>query len=172
MTEQSSTTGPCLPIAGLALRLAAMLYEVVLIFSVVFAVSYALLASMHWSYPLPPIPRAVLQTALFGALGAYFVVCWTRTGQTLALKAWRLKVVDSGGQLPHRSQAIARYVLAWHLWLPGLAIAGLLRSNVGWTLAALAVTFAVLMIPALIDHQRRLLHDRWTGTRVVRVPGP
>jgi uncharacterized RDD family membrane protein YckC len=56
--------------------------------------------------------------------------------------------------------------------LPGLAIAGLFQLGAGSTLAALAVSLALLLIPALIDRRQRLLHDVWTGTRVVRVPGP
>ena len=60
--------------------------------------------------------------------------------------------------------------LAWHLWLPGLAIAGLFHLTAGWTLVAVTACFALLLTPALLDPQRRLLHDRWTGTRVVRVP--
>lgn len=147
-----------------------MVYETVLLFGVVFAVSYALLASLQWSYPLPPLERAVLQTVLFVAIGAYFVVCWSSTGQTLALKAWRLKVVDADGRAPNRGRALARYLLAWHLWLPGWIVATLLQPGIRWTLVALAVGFALLWIPALADSQRRLLHDRWTGTRVVRVP--
>ncbi len=147
-----------------------MIYEAVLVFAVVFAVGYALLATMQWSYPLAPAPRAMLQGALFVAAGAYFVICWARTGQTLALKAWRLKVIDSAGRPPHSGRAIARYVLAWHLWLPGLAIAAALQLSAGATFVALAVSFALLLIPALIDHRRRLLHDMLTGTRVVRVP--
>ena len=147
-----------------------MTYEAVLVFAVVFAVGYALLAAMHWSYPLPPAPRAVLQVALFVTAGAYFVICWARTGQTLALKAWRLRVIDSEGRPPRCGRAIARYVLAWHLWLPGLAIAAALQLSVGSTLIALGVSFALLLAPAVIDHQRRLLHDILSGTRVVRVP--
>lgn len=147
-----------------------MIYEAVLVFAVVFAVGYALLATMQWSYPLAPSPRAMLQGALFVAAGAYFVICWARTGQTLALKAWHLKVIDSEGRPPRSGRAIARYLLAWHLWLPGLAIAAALQLSAGSTVVALAVSFALLLIPALIDHRRRLLHDMLTGTRVVRVP--
>ena len=44
--------------ASLALRLAAMIYEAVLLFGVVFIVAYALLALFQWKYPLPPGPRA------------------------------------------------------------------------------------------------------------------
>ena len=147
-----------------------MTYEAVLVFAVVFAVGYALLAAMHWSYPLPAAPRAVFQGALFVAAGAYFVICWARTGQTLALKAWRLRVIDSEGRPPRSGRAIARYVLAWHLWLPGLAVAAALQLSVVSSLIALGVSFALLLIPALIDHRRRLLHDILSGTRVVRVP--
>ena len=147
-----------------------MVYEAALVFGVLFAAGYLVLASQQWSYPLPATQRAALQTALFVAIGVYFVVCWTRTGQTLALKAWRLRVVDTRGRPPSRLRAVARYLLAWHLWLPGLAIGALLPTTTLWTLLALAGGFALLLTPALIDDQRRLLHDRWTGTRVVRVP--
>jgi uncharacterized RDD family membrane protein YckC len=171
VTDESEHSASALPAARLTLRLAAMIYESVLLLGFVFVVSYAFLVSLQWSYPLPPTQRTLLQLALFVVMGAYFVVCWTRTGQTLALKAWHLKVVDSDGRPPRSARAIARYVLAWHLWLPGLAIAGLFQLSAGVSLVALAVSFGLLLIPALMDRRRRLLHDLWTGTRVVRVPG-
>ena len=125
---------------------------------------------MQWSYPLPPIQRAIVQSALFITIGAYFVVCWTRTGQTLALKAWRLRVIDATGRPPQMARAVLRYVLAWHLWLPGLVLAAALQLQTGYALVVIAVGFALLLIPAMLDRDRRLLHDRWTGTRLVRVP--
>ncbi len=73
-----------------------MVYDAVLILGVLFAVGYLVLAPQQWSYPLSFSQRAALQASLFAAVGIYFVFCWTRTGQTLALKAWRLKVVDIG----------------------------------------------------------------------------
>jgi uncharacterized RDD family membrane protein YckC len=147
-----------------------MIYEALLLFGVIFAVSYVVLASMRWSYPLPTIPRTIVQAILFVTIGAYFVACWTRSGQTLALKAWRLKIVAASGRPPGIARAALRYLLAWHLWLPGLAIAALLRLQMGQALTVVAISFALLMLPALADRDRRLLHDRWTGTRVVRVP--
>ena len=149
-----------------------MIYVSVLVIGVLFAVGYVVLASQQWSYPLSFAQRAALQAVLFTAIGVYFVFCWMRTGQTLALKAWRLRVVDTRGRPPSRVRAVARYLLAWHLWLPGLAIAALVQTTAVSTLLALLGGFALLLTPALIDDQRRLLHDRWTGTRVVRVPRP
>lgn len=147
-----------------------MIYEGLLLFGVIFAVSYALLATMQWTYPLSLAARTALQVALFIAIGAYFVACWTRSGQTLALKAWHLRVVDNDGQPPQFARSTVRYVLAWHLWLPGLAFAALLNPPAVVGLVALAAGFALLLTPAVFDRERRLLHDRWTGTRVVRVP--
>jgi uncharacterized RDD family membrane protein YckC len=151
------------------LRLAAMIYEAVLLFGVVFIVSYALLALFQWKYPLPPGPRAVLQAVLFVAIGSYFAWCWSRSGQTLALKTWNLKVLADDGAPPRPARAILRYVLAWHLWLPGLAWIALFQTHALADLGALAIGFGALLLPALTDPQRRLLHDRWTGTRIVRL---
>lgn len=145
-----------------------MIYEAVLLFGVVFIVSYALLALFQWRFPLPLGPRTVLQVVLFVAIGVYFVWCWSRSGQTLALKTWNLKVIAADGMPPRIGPALARYVLAWHLWLPGLAWVAVFQTHALGDLMAIAIGFAALLLPALADPQRRLLHDRWTGTRIVR----
>jgi len=156
--------------ASLGLRLAAMIYEGVLLFGVTFAVALVLLAALGWTYPLDAVQRTSLQAMLFIAVGVYFVWCWTRSGQTLALKTWRLRVAGPDGAPPSTPRAIARYLLAWHLFVPGLAYIAVSDAQRAQGLAALAVGFAVLLLPALADRDRRLLHDRWTKTRVVREP--
>ena len=170
MAPPVESLGPPIPLraASLALRLAAMLYEAVLLFGVVFIVSYVLLALLQWTYPLSPPRRAVLQAVLFIAIGGYFVWCWTRSGQTLAMKTWGLKVVAQGDVPPRPGRAAARYVLAWHLWVPGLLWVALFQTHALTDVAALGLGFGALLLPALLDPQRRLLHDRWTGTRMVR----
>jgi uncharacterized RDD family membrane protein YckC len=146
-----------------------MIYEAVLLFGVVFIVSYALLAALRWTYPLDSRQRVVLQIVLFFAIGGYFVWCWVRSGQTLALKTWGLRLIGPNAASPKPARAIARYVLAWHLWLPGLAFVALFQTHAGWDILALAAGFALGLLPALFDPQRRLLHDRWTATRIVRI---
>ena len=155
--------------ASLPLRLAAMIYEAVLLFGVVFIVSYALLALAQWTYPLPPARRAVLQAVLFLAIGAYFVWCWSRSGQTLALKTWGLKLIAADGRPPSLARSTARYVLAWHLWLPGVVWTLVYPANVVAEVAAFGAGFVLLLLPAIRDPQRRLLHDRAAGTRIVRL---
>jgi uncharacterized RDD family membrane protein YckC len=170
VTKEPERLAADLPAAGLQIRLGAMIYDALLLIGVAFLVSYALLASLQWSYPLSPARRLGLQAALFITVGIYLIICWTRTGQTLGMKAWRIKVIDANRRPPRTARAIARYVLAWHLWLPGLALAALFHYSTSSSLVMLAAGFALLLMPALFDHQRRLLHDRLTGTRVARVP--
>lgn len=154
--------------ASLPLRLAAMVYEGALLFGVTFAVTFALLSALGWTYPLSSPRRTALQLALFLAIGAYFVWCWTRSGQTLALKTWKLRVAAANGNLLSTPRAIARYLLSWHLFLPGLVVLAFVPLGRAAALAVLASGFGLLLLPALWDHDRRLLHDRWTRTRVLR----
>jgi uncharacterized RDD family membrane protein YckC len=154
--------------AGMLVRLAAMTYDAVLLFGVVFVVGYLLLAVMRWTYPLAAYQRHVLQAALLVAIGGYFVYSWVRGGQTVAMKAWRLHLVDARGQHPGWGRAILRYLLAWHLFLPGTLWFALFGGNPAIDAAAIAGGFFVMLLPAAFDGRRRLLHDRWTGTQVVR----
>jgi uncharacterized RDD family membrane protein YckC len=155
--------------APLRLRLAAMAYEAVLLFGVTFAAGFALLAVSGWTYPLSPPRRLILQAVVFVSIGAYFVFCWTRTGQTLALKTWGLRIDGPSGQHLTPARATARYLLAWHLFVPGAIFVALFPTHDVLGLVALIVGFALLLIPARLDPARRLLHDRWVNTRVVRV---
>lgn len=154
--------------ANLALRLAAMTYDGVLLFGIVFIVGYALLALMQWTYPLTGIRRLVLQAALFVVIGAYFAWCWSKGGQTLGMKSWRLHLIDSSGVAPGVSRSILRYVLAWHLVAPGLAFVAAFQAHAAIDLVAVVAGIALMLLPALFDPQRRLLHDRWVGTLLVR----
>jgi uncharacterized RDD family membrane protein YckC len=154
--------------AGLTLRVAAMVYEGVLLFGVTFAAGLAILALSGWTAPLSGLRRLVLQVSLFVVIGAYFVWCWSRSGQTLALKTWKLRVIDHDGRSPSLPRATARYVLSWTLFLPGLACIAIFEPSRTGSLMALALGFGVLLIPAVLDSERRLLHDRWTRTRIVR----
>ncbi len=145
-----------------------MTYDGVLVFGIVFIVGYALLALTQWTYPLTGTRRLALQAALFIAIGAYFVWCWCKGGQTLAMKSWRLWLIDSSGAAPGVCRSILRYVLAWHLVAPGLAFVAAFQTHAAIDLVAVVAGVGLMLLAALFDPQRRLLHDRWVGTRVVR----
>jgi uncharacterized RDD family membrane protein YckC len=152
----------------LLIRMAAMTYEAVLLFGVVFVVAYAVLAVARWTYPLPPGPRTALQLILFTAVGVYFIYQWTRTGQTLAMKSWHLRLIGPRGEPPSVKAAALRYVLAWHLFLPGAAWIAIAGFRGPLDLLVFAAGFGLFLVPAFFDRERRLLHDRLSATRVIR----
>jgi uncharacterized RDD family membrane protein YckC len=134
--------------AGLRRRLAAMLYEGMLLFAVVFFAGLAFSwAAGSAELPLSGWPRHLFQIYLFFGIGLYFIWCWLRGGQTLAMRTWKLRLENTDGGKPSPRQAFIRYVLAW-LSL-GLAGAGFV-----W---------------ALFDRDRQFMHDRLAGTRIVRL---
>lgn len=154
--------------AGLLIRLAAMTYEAVLLFGVVFVVAYAVLAAARWTYPLAAGPRTALQLILFAAVGIYFIYQWTRTGQTLAMKSWHLRLINRRGKPPSVKAAALRYVLAWHLFLPGVLWTAVAGVRGPLDLLAFALGFGAFLVPAFFDAERRLLHDRLSATRIIR----
>jgi uncharacterized RDD family membrane protein YckC len=153
---------------GLMLRVAVMTYEAVLLFGLTFVVGYALLSLTGWTYPLPPRSRWILQAALFAAIGIYFVTCWTRAGQTLAMKSWRLRLVGRDRRLLTPARAALRYLLAWSLFAPGLAFAALTDFGAAANLLALAAGLLAMLALARLDRGGQLLHDRLLGSRVIR----
>lgn len=59
----------------------------------------------------------------------YYVICWRKTGQSLAQKAWGLKVTDKNGELLSMSKSIKRVFLSGALNLLGLSLIFLLFSK-------------------------------------------
>ena len=132
--------------ASLLARVAAMIYELLLVAAVLFVATLPFLyllgsAESGWRH-------FAFQLYLTAILFAYFSTFWIRSGQTLAMKTWRIRLVNqSGGRLTLRQSAL-RFIVA----LAGLLLAG---AGFWW---------------ALFDRDRQFLHDRIAGTRLVRVP--
>ncbi|HET9043182.1 MAG TPA: RDD family protein, partial [Burkholderiales bacterium] len=107
------------------------------------------------------LERVLLQAFLVTLLGAYFVRSWVRGGQTLAMKAWRLRLVRADGRGVGAGQALLRFVLGALVLGTGAAAAMWLwrhsGSVPGW-LAALPAAVDLGWI--LCDRERQFLHDR------------
>ena len=135
--------------ASLRRRLASMLYESMLLLGVLaltFLVPWLIVGlALGWA---PPGWLAWLH--IFVVLGVYFVWCWRRDGQTLAMQTWRLKLVNAAdGHIPAPGRCWLRYALSWpSVWAGGLGLV--------W---------------ALVDRDRQFLHDRLAGTCIVLLPG-
>ena len=144
-----------------------MLYESMLLFGVVFFAGWlfsTLLQQRHALYL-----RSGLQDWLFLVVGIYFVWFWSHGGQTLAMKTWRIRLVTTDGLPVGIGRATARYLLAWCWCVPGLAAAWLLGAR-GWLLVLIpAVNLLLWALTVYLDPERRFLHDRLAGTRLVDV---
>jgi len=146
-------------------RLAALLYEAVILFGVVFLAGYLFSTLTQQRNGLTH------HNLLAGWIGlvvcAYFVWFWTHGGQTLPMKTWRLRVVGADGAPLSVTRAVVRYVLAWLWFLPPLALHPMLGLRLPQTLAIAVVWFVVWAATGRFDPQRQFLHDRLAGTRVV-----
>jgi uncharacterized RDD family membrane protein YckC len=155
------------PIPSLKRRMAAWLYEGMLLFGVTFATDYVFSVLTNTRSGLDN--RSAQQALLFLVLGIYFCWQWTRSGQTLAMKTWHLRLVraDRNTQLMTWRQAGLRYVLCWVWVLPPLLLGKVLGSS------ALAITGWMLLWAfvwantARLNPKRQFLHDVWAGTQVV-----
>lgn len=154
---------------GLVRRLAAFVYEGVLLFGVVMAVGYVYGLLTQQRHALAG--QLGLQVTLFVVIGAYFVWFWSHGGQTLAMKAWRVRLVAADGGPVSPGRALARYLLAWLWFVPALAAAHLsgLRSTsaIFGMLAVGVLAYATL---ARLQPQRQFWHDVACGTRLVATP--
>lgn len=89
---------------------AACVYELLLLIALWFIAAWiflALFGDATHSYK-----RFFLQFFLWLVTGAYFVWCWSKSGQTLATQTWRIKLVNQAGTTLSVKESIVRYVLA------------------------------------------------------------
>jgi len=118
-------------------RLAAMVYEALLLFAVGFFAGWMFFFASGGRDATTGWLRHALQLFVLVVFAAYFLWCWLRGGQTLAMKAWRIRLVNVTP-----GKALLRFALA----------VALLPVSIVW---------------ALFDRDRQFLHDRLAGTRLV-----
>lgn len=134
--------GPATRTPGLARRLASAVYEALILAAVLLLATFPFLAvagdsTAGWR-------RHLLQAYVLVVAGAYLVAFWTRGGQTLAMKTWRIRLVCTDGAPVGTARAVLRYLLA---------LAG-------------AAAFGIGFLWAVVDRDGLFLHDRLSGTRL------
>ena len=101
--------------ASLWLRLAAMLYDAFPLIGLWMATAAAALLVVHGTIDVahPTATwRIALRAALLAVTAAYFVISWARGGQTIGMRAWRLRVVDADGHALSWPRALLRFAVA------------------------------------------------------------
>jgi uncharacterized RDD family membrane protein YckC len=162
--------------ATLRRRLAAMVYELLVIVAIAFLVglgyvlAYATATGESGTLRIQGLGRTGLQAVVLAALGAYFVWSWRR-GRTLPMKTWDLVLVSGRGEPVTPVAALVRCIAAAAVFLPALVGALELRQSLadwrGWLAIA---PLLVALGWSLLDRERQTLWDRIAGTRLLRVP--
>jgi uncharacterized RDD family membrane protein YckC len=136
--------------AGFGRRFAALLYDSVLLAALLVALTSGAVFLNHRTAVEPATAGVwayVYRAALLATIAAYYLVNWTRSGQTLGMRAWHLRAVSDTGKPLRFKAAAVRLVLGVLAWAP----------------AALGVLWLYA------DPQHIALHDRLSKTRVVHV---
>ena len=151
-------------------RLASMVYEALLLFGVVFIAGWLFDTLSQSRHALTL--RHARQGWLFVVLGAYFIFFWRRSGQTLAMKTWRVKLIAPGLPRIPLSKAVMRYLLAWMWFLPAMGLDYALGLK-GWgSIGVIVVGMVLWGMTIFINKDRQLLHDQLLGTRLISTTIP
>jgi len=137
------------PSATLLRRLCSLVYESLIVLALLLLGGLAFLLLLHVAVGRDAStgwPLWLFRGWILLVLGVYFGWFWTRGGQTLPMRTWRLRLVGTDGRPVGNRQALLRFALAW----PSVLAAG---AGLAW---------------ALVDRDRQFLHDRLAGTRVVQ----
>jgi len=147
-------------IAGPVKRLAAMVYDSLLLFGVLFTATLipSLILDQSSSlsmeneqvvHELNPLMTGLpFQLYLIAVTGLFFCWFWRSSGQTLGMQAWRLKLEANDGQSPTIMQCLIRLLAA---------CLSLLCFGAGyWWI--------------WIDKEKLSWHDRLSKTRVIVLP--
>ena len=124
---------------GLPRRLASMVYEAVLLLAVGFFAAWLFFFASGGRDATSGAERHLLQLFIALVFAAYFLWSWLRGGQTLAMKAWRIRLVEVTP----------------------------LKAVVRFGLAVLLVPTLISIVWSLFDRDRQFLHDRLAGTRLI-----
>ena len=155
---------PSLVAPPLRRRMACWLYEALLLFALALIATLLFSVVVQMRHALES--RWLLQVYLAMVGAAYCSWFWSK-GQTLAMKTWRIAIVDRHGRRVTQGRALLRYVYCAIWVIPPLAAFVSRR----FTLWEVGVVFAgwVLFYGLLsrFHPQRQFWHDAWAGTRLV-----
>jgi uncharacterized RDD family membrane protein YckC len=131
---------------GLARRLAAMSYDILLLGGVL-VVAAAIVVIPYLQVAGPPFPHSSwwFRLYLLLVICSYFAFPWVKGGQTLGMRAWRFRLLREDGTDLRLVDAVARLL---------------------WAVVALAPAGAGL-VWSLLDREGLAWHDRLSHTRPV-----
>ena len=136
--------------AGFGRRAAALVYDALLVAALLMIFTAGALFFTHGAAVVPANAGAwvyAYRAGLVLVIAGYYLLNWLRSGQTLGMRAWHLRVVADSGKPLSFGAAALRLIFAALAWAP----------------AALGVLWLY------VDPAHLALQDRLSRTRVVRL---
>lgn len=149
-------------------RMASFLYEGLLLFGVVFIAGYLFGTLSQTRHALDN--RHPLQAFLFVVFAIYFTWFWSK-GQTLAMKTWRIRVLDGQGRPLTQTRALLRYLFSWVWFVPPLVAGQMLNWSATQSMVTAVLWIFVWALLSRLHPQRQYWHDAWAGTQLCPVEG-
>lgn len=147
-----------LPPANLLRRLLAMIYDGLICIAVLLVTTWIYTMVAAWFIGFDRYEEMMeagkasadpmLSFTLFLVLYLFFAYFWTRTGQTLGMQVWRIRIENLDGTSVSWTQSLKRYLAGW----VSLCLAGIGHWWMIW------------------DSDRQTWSDKFSGSVVVRVP--
>ena len=151
-------------------QLGAAVYDGLLILAVFMVLTFVPVALTGHDLSesnIGPVWHAIHQAVLSAALALYYGYAWTRRGQTLGMKAWKIRIVGKDyGSITWKASFV-RLVIAAALWLTAVvAVIDYIHRHDRRSLLALLPllsNYLVIHFPG-----RLTLTDRASKTRIMR----
>ena len=128
-------------------RFAAMLYDGLLVLALLMIATVPFVA-VRGGEPVETEGNQLYQATMLLVAYLFFTGFWSRSGKTLGMQSWRLRLETPDGSIPGFGAASLRFAAAILSWLP-------LGLGFFWQ---------------LWDKDRLTWHDRLSGTRVRHYP--
>lgn len=132
---------------GLLRRVAAMLYDTLLVGALLFLATIPFIAA-RGGEPVERGENLYYQVTLVVVVYGFFVGFWSRSGRTLGMQSWHLQLQTRDGQVPSFGRATVRFLASIISWIP-------LGLGFLWQ---------------LWDPEQLTWHDRISATRIVHYP--
>lgn len=155
---------------GFGRRFASLFYELLLLAAIVFTTAAVFTPLLAWSNHAAVV-EWLYRLGMAGVLFGYFGYCWVKSGQTPAMKTWRLKLVLRDGSRLGWQHAAVRFCAALLLFVgvPVISFLAWQRAS-GDTRVSMWIAMCWWLLPLLwplTDPDRQYLHDRLAGTRLI-----
>jgi uncharacterized RDD family membrane protein YckC len=142
-----NTPAPGFPAANLLRRLMAIVYDSLVLIAILMLAALPPVLLIGGAMP-NALLRIAFQLYLFGVIFLFFGWFWVHGGQTIGMRAWRLKILTNDGQTISWRGAGLRFMWAWFSFL----------------------LFGLGYLWAIVDPKGRTWHDRLSSSQVVLLP--